>query len=234
MSWQVSLRQLQKHETREKVMKHVERQGPADFRAFPRVKPLGVLLLALLVFLLARCGPDAEPDAGPDAARSQGAAAPAERSRVPVSSPSPSNQETARQQEHQAFLDTLEAMDTWDTWEILGQVSFVDRGNYTFEPVYTDEVRQLDGQEIELQGYMIPGDQRTGQTFFLLSLYPVAECYFCLPGGPETFIEVRSETPIPYQFDPLTLQGNLEVLGPEEVREIGVFYRMRDPEATYN
>lgn len=225
MSWQVSLRQLKKHETGEKVMKHVERQGPADFRAFPRIKLLGVFLLSFLVLLLARCGPDAT--------KSQEAASPAERSRVPVSSPSASNQETARQQEHQAFLDTLEAMGTWDTWEVLGQVSFVDRGNYTFEPVYTDDVRQLNGQEIELQGYMVPGDQRTEQTFFLLSLYPVAGCYFCLPGGPETFVEVRSETPIPYRFDPLTLRGSLEVLGPEEVREIGVFYRMRDPEATY-
>jgi hypothetical protein len=50
-------------------------------------------------------------------------------------------------------------------------------------------------------------------------------CAFCMPGGPENTVEVRSKQPVKYTFEPVVLSGRFEVLREEPT---GIFYRLSD------
>ncbi len=119
---------------------------------------------------------------------------------------------------------------TGDLWARLGMYEFEEYGNYQYRVVFSDDVQALHGTEVELQGFIIPIDQGLTIKHFLLSTYPLADCQFCLPGGPEAFVEVKTEQPITFTYDPITLRGPLTILPQEEIDEWGLFYRMTNPE----
>jgi hypothetical protein len=50
-------------------------------------------------------------------------------------------------------------------------------------------------------------------------------CVFCLPGGPESLVEVRARTPVKYTFEPVVLSGKLAVLKDDAN---GLYYRLTD------
>jgi hypothetical protein len=50
-------------------------------------------------------------------------------------------------------------------------------------------------------------------------------CAFCMPGGPESLVEVKSKTPIKYTFEPVVVIGKLAVLKDDPT---GVFYRLTE------
>jgi len=50
-------------------------------------------------------------------------------------------------------------------------------------------------------------------------------CAFCMPGGPENTVEVRSKQAVKYTFEPVVLTGKFEVLKEEPT---GIFYRLTD------
>jgi hypothetical protein len=50
-------------------------------------------------------------------------------------------------------------------------------------------------------------------------------CAFCLPGGPESLVEVRTKTPVKYTFEPVVLSGKLTVLKDDAN---GLYYRLTD------
>jgi len=62
------------------------------------------------------------------------------------------------------------------------------------------------------------------QTHFVLSAMP-ATCSFCMPGGPETLVEVKTKQPVKYTFDAVIVKGKLSVLKEDPT---GVFYRITD------
>ena len=123
-----------------------------------------------------------------------------------------------------------EAGATDDVWRALGGYRYVDNGTYRWSVVFSDTVQALHGSEVELQGFIIPIDQGPAQNHFLLSVVPVAGCQFCVPGGPETFVEVKTEQPITFSYDPITLRGPLTVLTQDEIDASGMYYRMTDPQ----
>jgi hypothetical protein len=71
---------------------------------------------------------------------------------------------------------------------------------------------------------MMPLEPGEKQTHFLLSSVPLT-CSFCLPGGPESMVEVRSKTPIRYGMEPVVVQGRLSVLRDDPY---GLYYRITD------
>jgi hypothetical protein len=91
-------------------------------------------------------------------------------------------------------------------------------------PVFPAEIQALDGTTQRVQGFMMPLEPGEKQTHFLLSSVPLS-CSFCLPGGPESMIEVKTRTPIRYGMEPLVVQGRLAVL-PED--PYGLYYRITD------
>lgn len=83
---------------------------------------------------------------------------------------------------------------TTDLWEMFEEVEFKsefieDEGTYVLKPIFTDEVMQMDGQQVEVFGYYIPVSME--EDVIILSRTNYASCYFCGGGGPETVIEVE-------------------------------------------
>ena len=88
----------------------------------------------------------------------------------------------------------------------------------------------LDQKEVKVQGFMMPLQIGDKQSHFVLSAMPQS-CSFCLPGGPESMVEVKTKTPVKYTFEPVVVTGKLAVLKDDPT---GVFYRLTDadPERT--
>lgn len=107
------------------------------------------------------------------------------------------------------------------TWEEL-TVEYVNE-NDQFVPAFPEGVQALAGQQVKIQGFMIPIDQSFEQQQFVLSAYPMADCYFCQPGGPDSMVEIQAEKPITFTYDPVLVEGTLEIVNDLET---GMLYRL--------
>jgi len=109
------------------------------------------------------------------------------------------------------------------SWKLLGQVELV-KVKDRFVPQFAAGVSALHQKEVKVQGFMMPLEMGDKQTHFILSAMPQS-CAFCLPGGPEQLVEIKSKTPVKYTFDLVVLSGKLAVLNDDPS---GVFYRLTD------
>jgi len=101
------------------------------------------------------------------------------------------------------------------SWETLMTTEFVqvetDEG-FRWTPEFTEQVTRLDDRDIRIRGYMIPLDYSDRQTHFLISAWPGDGCFFHLPGGPNSVIEVLSEDGVEFSYARITVQGRLTLL----------------------
>jgi hypothetical protein len=109
------------------------------------------------------------------------------------------------------------------SWKTLGQVELVKVKDRVV-PQFSDGVLKLNATEVTLQGFMMPLEMGDKQKHFVLTAMPQT-CSFCLPGGPESLVEVRTKTPVKYTFEPVVLSGKLAVLKDDAN---GLFYRLSD------
>lgn len=91
-------------------------------------------------------------------------------------------------------------------------------------PVFKAEVLALDNKGLRIQGFMVPLDPGEKQKHFLLSAVPVT-CPFCVPGGPESMVEVKTRTPVKYSFNVIVVEGQFTVLRDDP---LGLYYRITD------
>lgn len=105
-------------------------------------------------------------------------------------------------------------------WTLLLSTQTVQKADKKFGPAFPSDVRKLHNQPVKLYGFMMPLDQSKRQKRFLLSAYP-PHCSFCLTGGPESLVEVLTDTPIDFTFEPLVLSGRMVVLDNDVV-----YYRL--------
>ena len=113
------------------------------------------------------------------------------------------------------------------SWKLLSQVELVKMKD-RFLPQFSADVATLDKKEVKLQGFMMPLEMGDKQTHFILSAMP-ASCAFCMPGGPEQLVEVRTKQPVKYTFEAVVLTGKLAVLKDDPT---GVFYRLTDAQSS--
>ncbi len=78
------------------------------------------------------------------------------------------------------------------TWERLTDVWFEDKYSteveaYYYYPHFGKSVKEMDGKEVQITGYMLPIDPAKG--IYILSRYPYSACFFCGNSGPESIIE---------------------------------------------
>ena len=78
-------------------------------------------------------------------------------------------------------------------------------------PIFSENIKAINGKEIEVKGYMIPLEELTGQNFFVLSAFPYNMCFFCGGAGPETVMEVNTIKEIPFSEKPILIKGRLEL-----------------------
>ncbi|HEU4646611.1 MAG TPA: DUF3299 domain-containing protein [Burkholderiales bacterium] len=109
------------------------------------------------------------------------------------------------------------------SWKVLAQVELV-RLKDRYAPQFSDNVAQLDQKKVKIQGFMMPLEMGDRQSHFILSAMPQT-CSFCMPGGPEQLVEVRSTKPVKYTFEPVVLTGKLAVLKNDPT---GVYYRLTE------
>lgn len=109
------------------------------------------------------------------------------------------------------------------SWRTLSQVELV-KAKDRYVPQYAAGVSDLDKKEVRLQGFMMPLEMGEQQSHFILSAMPQS-CMFCMPGGPEQLVEVKTKKPIKYTFDPVVLSGKMAVLTDDPS---GIFYRLTD------
>ena len=113
---------------------------------------------------------------------------------------------------------------TDNAWQTLGKITFTKQydellGFKVDVPVFSEDVKALDGEEITLRGYIIPTDGYKSHKEFVFSAFPYNMCFFCGGAGPETVIEVRATEPITFTGDPITIRGRL-ALNDEDVNRL--------------
>ena len=113
------------------------------------------------------------------------------------------------------------------SWKVLAQVELVKMKD-RYVPQFSGNVAALDKKDVKVQGFMMPLQMGDKQTHFVLMAMPQT-CAFCMPGGPESMVEVKTRKPDKYTFEPVTVSGKLAVLRDDPS---GVFYRIVDAEET--
>ena len=111
------------------------------------------------------------------------------------------------------------------SWTLLQQAKTVQKADKKFGPVFTSEIRGLDKKQVKLYGFMLPLDQSRMQKRFLLASFP-PHCAFCLPGGPESMVEVIADKPIEFTYEPIVVAGRMAVLDDDVV-----YYRLTNAAA---
>ena len=91
-------------------------------------------------------------------------------------------------------------------------------------PVFGSAQQGLNQKTQRIQGFMMPLDPGEKQRHFLISSVPLT-CSFCLPGGPESMVEVTTKTPVRYSMEPVVVEGKFAVLADDPY---GMYYRMTE------
>jgi uncharacterized protein len=117
----------------------------------------------------------------------------------------------------------LTARDDVVPWSVLTAVK-LKREKNRIAPVFNLEQMALRQTTLRVQGFMMPLDPGEKQTHFLISSVPLT-CAFCLPGGPESMVEVKTKTAVRYSMEPLVIEGRFSVL---EDDPHGLYYRLSD------
>ena len=121
-----------------------------------------------------------------------------------------------------AFQPLTERTDVL-SWKTLAQVELVKQKD-RYVPQFSASVAALDKKDVKLQGFMMPLEMGDKQSHFVLAAMPTT-CAFCMPGGPDSLIEVLCKTPIAFNMEPITISGKLAVLKDDPT---GLWYRVTE------
>ncbi|TAK46134.1 MAG: hypothetical protein EPO28_02830 [Saprospiraceae bacterium] len=115
-----------------------------------------------------------------------------------------------------AFSATQHLLAQANTWKILSKITYNKEYDETLGfkvdvPVFSGDVKNLEGKEVTIKGYIIPVEGYKSHKEFIFSAYPYNMCFFCGGAGPETVMEVVSKTAVAFTADPITLKGVLHL-----------------------
>ena len=108
-------------------------------------------------------------------------------------------------------------------WSLLTAVKTKTEKNRVL-PVFPGTVQALNQKSQRVQGFMMPLEAGEKQKHFLLSSVPLT-CSFCVPGGPESMVEVKTKTPVKYSMEAVVVEGQFAVLKDDPY---GLYYRITD------
>lgn len=105
-----------------------------------------------------------------------------------------------------------------DLWALLSKTRFVEKlnrefGMYFLYPIFPDELKEIEGQSVEVTGFYIPLDVSTSD-FAVLSKFPNAECFFCGGAGPESIVVayLKKKPSKKFKVDEIiTIKGTLKL-----------------------
>lgn len=108
-------------------------------------------------------------------------------------------------------------------WSVLTAVGTKNQKNKIL-PLFKIEQLAMHQKTQRIQGFMVPLDAAEKQSHFLLTSVPLT-CSFCIPGGPESMVEVKAKTPVKYSLEPVVVEGRFTVLNDDPY---GLYYRVTD------
>ena len=110
-----------------------------------------------------------------------------------------------------------QSRDNRNGWYAFASVEFQqtpmeDGTNYLLVPQFNDRVTALEGQKVQLRGYVLPFDH-DDNSLIILSRYPYNNCFFCGAAGPESVAEIHfPNTPPEFKLDErVTIVGYLRL-----------------------
>ncbi len=101
-------------------------------------------------------------------------------------------------------------------WKTLAKITYKKEydeflGFKIDKPVFSDAIKELEGKEVTIKGYIIPVEGYKSHHEFIFSAYPYNMCFFCGGAGPETVMEVVASEAVKYSTDPIVLSGILRL-----------------------
>ncbi|WP_421875890.1 hypothetical protein [Marinoscillum sp.] len=99
-----------------------------------------------------------------------------------------------------------------ENWKTLGTLEYEktkDEYGEIFVPKFGEQIKSLEGKEIELSGYIIPFEGMFEPDHLIVSSVPVASCFFCGGAGPESVAEIYLTEPVKYTAKKVTFKGKL-------------------------
>lgn len=113
-----------------------------------------------------------------------------------------------------SLLQPLHAQD--NMWKTLSKITYKKEydemlGFKIDVPVFSQDVQKLEGRTVTIRGYIIPVEGYKSHKEFIFSAYPYSMCFFCGGAGPETVMEVRAKSPVPFSAEPITIKGVLSL-----------------------
>ena len=94
----------------------------------------------------------------------------------------------------------------------------IDKDGFDYclvKPIYDENIKKYNGETVTIMGYMFPLEESEKQRKFLIGPYPLS-CPFHYHVGPSQVIEIKSDNPVDFSFDPITIKGKLKIKFNEE------------------
>lgn len=102
----------------------------------------------------------------------------------------------------------------YKNWKTLAKVEYEkssDEYGEIFVPKFNKEIQSLAGTEITLPGYIIPFEGLFKPEEIIVSSLPIASCFFCGSGGPETVAKAYLKDETDYKSKLVLVTGILEL-----------------------
>ena len=101
-------------------------------------------------------------------------------------------------------------------WKTLAEVTYeITQDEYgdLYVPVFSEEVKKIQGESVEIDGFIIPFEGMFKPEELILSALPISECFFCGSGGPETVMEISMKTgeKVKYTTKRVKIKGKLKL-----------------------
>ncbi len=106
------------------------------------------------------------------------------------------------------------AQNKFETWKTLEKIDYeksYDEYGEIYVPKFSQEIKALEGKQITLAGYIIPFEGMFQPDQLIISSLPIASCFFCGTGGPETVAQVYMKEDIKYTAKLVEITGTLEL-----------------------
>lgn len=106
------------------------------------------------------------------------------------------------------------------TWEDLANIKFTEKYFAAYEsnflyPEFSKEISSLEGKEVSIMGYFL--DMDPNGKLFVLSKNPLASCFFCGNGGPETAVEIQFKSKPNFKTDDVVLITGILQLNKDDI-----------------
>lgn len=114
------------------------------------------------------------------------------------------------------------------SWDVLGtmdvEVEVLAPLRTQMTKSFTDEVKALDDQPVQIMGFLYPLKGGVTHEHFLLTAWPPS-CPFCLPAGPALMVDVQAAEPVEFGEGAILMTGRFDLL---ENDPSGMYYRLED------